>query len=462
MITGMQNELMVVENRVDNQAGRRRNRILRGLGIFLALMFVCMLVSKSIYASQLPIVTTIAPESKYIEHTVAVEGIVVEGASQAVMALPGLRVESVQVQIGDHVEEGDVLFRLDMEDLGTLIEEKQTQIDKLSLQIASLEENKALAQQKKDLESARAKEDYDKTAQEKDTDVGRALQEYVEAEEELEEHMNSPWTESWEAEKEALEKALQQAAYDEADAKQERDHSMTQAERTIEDNAMAQETDSTLEVYRLERSAEQKELALYQEVADRQGEIKAETAGVVTAVQVAAGTRVPDSASMLLSDESVPCRFNVLLNQEQKKYVKLGDEAEIKLDGSKEFKASVDYLAQSPSSPSSFEAYITLPQGEGRPGLSGTLTCSQKGEKRTVCLPAEAVHTADMRTFVYILREREGILGMEYYVEEVTVRILDQNADWIALEEGVLDQESNVILSATKEIEKGKTVRKGE
>lgn len=458
----MQNELMVVENRVADQAGRRRKRILRGFGIFLALMFVCMLVSKSIYASQLPIVTITAPESKYIEHTVAVEGIVVEGASQAVMALPGLRVESVQVQIGDHVEEGDVLFRLDMEDLGTLIEEKQMQIDKLSLQIAALEENKALAQQKKDLESARAKEDYDKTAQEKDTDVGRALQEYVEAEEELEEHMNSPWDESWEAEKEALEKALQQAAYDEADAKRERDHSMTQAERTIEDNAMAQETDSTLEVYRLERSAEQKELALYQEVADRQGEVKAETAGVVTAVQVAAGARVPDSASMLLSDGNVPCRFNVLLNQEQKKYVKLGDEVKIKLDGSKEFTAAVDYLAQNPSSPSSFEAYITLPQEEGRPGLSGTLTCSQKGEKRTVCLPAEAVHTADNRTFVYILREREGILGMEYYAEEVTVRILDQNADWIALEEGMLNKESNVILSATKEIEKGKTVRKGE
>ena len=70
-----------------------------------------------------------------------------------------------------------------------------------------------------------------------------------------------------------------------------------------------------------------------------------------------------------------------------------------------------------------------------------------------------AVHTdVNNRSFVYVVKEREGILGMEYYVEEVNVRILDQNDNWVAVE-GALDSESQIIVSATKEIKNGEIVR---
>lgn len=457
----MQKHEISFEGQNEHTERGRRKRYLWGLGIFLGFMFVCMLISKSIYASQLPIVSVKTPESKYIEHIVTAEGIAVEGSDQAVNALAGTRVESIQVSVGDRVEEGEVLFKIDLEDLNALMEEKQTEIDKLSLQIAALVENEELARQKKELESARAKEDYDKTAQEEGTDVGRALQAYAEAQEALEEHNNSPWDESWEAEQEALEKALQQAAYAESDARRKRDHAMTDAQREIEDNAMPEEADSALEVYRLELGEQQKQLALYQAVADGQGEIRAKAAGVVTAIQIEAGARVPDAAAMLLSDENVPCRFFVTLDKEQKKYVKLGDTVTVRLDGERDLEATVDYLAQSMVSPDSFEAYVTLPQGMGTPGLSGTLSRSESGERRGICLPTYAVYTTqENRSFVYVLREREGILGMEYYVDEVPVKILDQNEEWTALQEGAVDKESSIIVSATKEIEKGQTVRK--
>lgn len=49
---------------------------------------------------------------------------------------------------------------------------------------------------------------------------------------------------------------------------------------------------------------------------------------------------------------------------------------------------------------------------------------------------------------------------MECYVDEVAVKIPDRNEEWTALQEGAVDKESNIIVSATKEIEKGQTVRK--
>ena len=57
-----------------------------------------------------------------------------------------------------------------------------------------------------------------------------------------------------------------------------------------------------------------------------------------------------------------------------------------------------------------------------------------------------------------MVKEREGILGMEYYVEEVDVKIKDRNESWVAVE-GALDSESKILLSSTKAVKNGDTVR---
>ena len=57
------------------------------------------------------------------------------------------------------------------------------------------------------------------------------------------------------------------------------------------------------------------------------------------------------------------------------------------------------------------------------------------------------------------MKEREGILGEEYYVDMVNVKVLDRNDNQAAVEGGALDKESRIIVSSTKEIGKGDTVR---
>lgn len=66
------------------------------------------------------------------------------------------------------------------------------------------------------------------------------------------------------------------------------------------------------------------------------------------------------------------------------------------------------------------------------------------------------------RSHVYVVREREGILGMEYYAEQVSVRIADQNDYFVALENAPLDQEDRIIISSTKALENGEIVRLSE
>lgn len=439
---------------------KKRKRVITGFALFLLFMYLCTLISKNVYTSALPIVTVDTPQQKYVEHIVCLEGIVVEGAKQPVTALAGLRVETLTLRAGDRVEEGDILFRVDMTDLKEIIAAKQKEAARLQLQIDTILANQALEEQKKALLEERAREDYDSVSRKENTLVERAQDDYARAKGRVQDHQNDDsWSEEdWEREEDALREAAQRAAYGEADAKGDRDEAIKQAQRRIEDILMPEAADASLALCQLEQQTLSKEIEKYRLVQKQEGYVKAETGGLITDIFIRVGERIPDTAVMLMLDESVPCQFKTTLDREQKKYVSLGGQGKLKLEGSGETDAVIAYLTESAAAPGSFEAFVNLPENTGIPGLSGTLTCKETGEKYTCCLALPAVHTDATRSYVYALKEREGILGSEYYIEEITVKILDRNDDWIAVQGG-LDSNSLIIVSAAKELHNGDTVR---
>ncbi len=430
----------------------RKKKIVVGFFVFIGFMWLCTIISKSIYASRLPIVSVEGIEEKYVEHIVEAEGIVIAGDKNPVTALSGLRVDKLMVQVGDRIEEGDVLFTIDMDDLALFIEERETQISKLQLQIHTIMQNEELARQRKALEEERARADYDALARREDTLVGRAAEDVNQAEHDIEDQIDDD---------EALKDNLQAAAYAEADAKWQRENNMKDAGRRVEDILLPEEEDATLQNYQIELADLQEDLAKYQKIKDQEGQIIAGQSGLVTDVYINVGGRIPDSAVMLIADDAVPCQFKTMIDKEQKKYISLNDKVSLKLDGnSRETEVMVNYLAESESMPGNYDIYIDLPEGSGMPGLSGTMKHNEAGEKYPCCVPPIAVHTDNSRRFVYVVKEREGILGMEYYVEEINVKVLDENEYWVAIE-GALDGESRIIVSATQEIRNGEIVRLG-
>ena len=347
-------------------------KVMAGFAAFLVFMVICTVISKSVYAYRLPMVTTCQPETKYIEHKVEAEGIVVAGGEKTVTYLPGVRIDSIYAKEGERVEEGDVLMQIDLADLKELMDEKQDEIAQLSLQINAILNNQEIARQKKELELARAREDYDTTARIEDTQVGRALESYVRAQEDLEEEGGD----------EALKDALQSAAYGEADAKARRDEAVKQAERAVEDLLLPEEVTAELERTQLERASLSEKMQEYQSVLESQGAVTAPYGGVVTEVLVRPGERVPDTAVLLLSDETLPCQLKVTLDEEQKKYIGLGDEILVELEGKgKVLEEKVAYLAESRSIPGKYEVLVELPENMGIPGLAGSIARSDTGEK---------------------------------------------------------------------------------
>lgn len=453
---------------------KRKKRIAGGLVFFLGFMWLCTLVSKSIYASRLPIVSTTRIDSKYIEHVVEMEGIVEAGAKLPVVVLGGLRVEELAVHTGDKVEEGDLLFTVDLADIREKIAQQETDCQKVQLQIDAILQNRELAKAQKALEEARAREDYDALARYQDTLVGRAAEDVAQAEEDLEElydenreHENGeePETEDEQEarrqEEERLKQQLQAAAYAEADAKWNRETTMKDAGRKVEDILSEEDVDATLSVYRTEVDSIREQIAEYQAIIDREGKITADMSGMVTDVYVEVGGRVPDTASFLLADDEVACQFRTTLTKEQKSYVNLNDDAKLELDGRKAINVTIDYLAENESAPGTFTALIKLPEETGMPGMSGVLRCAKAGEKHPCCISLLALQGQNDRYFVYVVSEREGILGQEYYVEEINVSVIDKNDNWAAVE-GALTEDSRIIISSTGEVAKGDVVRLSE
>lgn len=140
---------------------RRMEKWIKIFLVFLAFVWLCTIISKSIYVSGLPMVTTDTPSKKYVEHLVRTDGIVTAGGEIAVNTLAGMRVDKIYVRQGDAVKTGDVLFTIDTADIAELISAKETELSKLQCSLSDWQVNAVIDAQKKEVAILWAKEDYE-------------------------------------------------------------------------------------------------------------------------------------------------------------------------------------------------------------------------------------------------------------------------------------------------------------
>lgn len=271
---------------------------------------------------------------------------------------------------------------------------------------------------------------------------------------------DSAW-ESWMSTRKSLEEKVQDAERALEDAEDEKEKALEDAQRNLEDSLRSEQSDSTLGLYQLDLEEAGEELKRLKGILEQEGGVKAEASGVVTRVGVAAGEQTSSGASVVFADTARPLQFEVILQKEEKKYVNLGAEAEITLGNSSNMiKATVDYLTEMETSPGSFTALVTLPEGTGTIGQSGMFRVTQQSEMYNYCIPVDALHMDEnQRNFVYVLGERSGFLGAELTAEKLMVDVLDKNDKYAALAGGVVDGNSRIICTADREISDGDPVR---
>lgn len=119
----------------------------------------------------------------------------------------------------------------------------------------------------------------------------------------------------------------------------------------------------------------------------------------------------------------------------------------------------VEMITQSQIGKDYFDIYASLPEGVGIPGDIGEFKQKVTGELYTDTISVNAIHCDNDKYYIYVVKEQEGILGKEYYIERLLVKIIDKNDNFAAIEKGLLSEDMQIVIDSDKEIERGDIVR---
>lgn len=165
---------------------KEKGRIRKLVGIFFAGMLLFTLLSRAVYQHGTAVVTTAAPSSGAIAHTVQLTGKTLQNQEQAVTTVAGLRVASVCVNEGQQVNQGDVLFTLDLDYLEETILTQKQNMEKQRLSIQDAWSQNAAAQKRRSNAQAQAEENYNSAVSQAETALDRAARDLERAKTALE------------------------------------------------------------------------------------------------------------------------------------------------------------------------------------------------------------------------------------------------------------------------------------
>lgn len=473
-----------------------RKKAVMGFVLFMGFMLCCTLISRGIYAWQMPQVETDRMEQKSIAHVVKAVGNVIAVKEHTVLVPAGMRIEEICVREGESVAPETVLFRLSMKDLEEGMEELEHQI---ALEEQRIKEQKAIQQileQDRQTAVQRAREDLENVTRTQDMLLEQAKQQYGDAQNALASYptcdaycdrqmrqdsqyqmlQNDPEQAeafqryaqallpslqlAWADGRKVLEEAVTTAATALQMAENDRDLAVLQATRSVEDAGRdaATEKSGIMEAeWSLQKNQEQ--LEIYQGLWNQNGEILSGVEGGVQTISIQAGDQTPDTASMVLVDGSQGWLFEASLTREQMSYLDSGDLVTLKLGSGSKTVGKCPVLSVRASDGENYLVTVEIPDNNVTMGEIGTLEFSKQTGPYSCCVPLSAVHTADNSSYLYVIRETDTILGTELKVVKRQVTVIDQNDSFAALEEGALDEEEEFVVSSSKEIKAGNTVR---
>lgn len=480
-----------------------KSRAVRYFGGFMVFMLVCTAVSRGIYAYQLPQVIQGKAERKTITHKIEAEGIIEAAAEKPVTAPEGIRVEEICVTTGESVEEGSVLFYLELADVTQISQRIGNELAVEKLKLSDLERNQRAQQEKERLAVKRAAEDMASAQASQNTALTKIQKEYVEAYQERleypafekylaeaqkksyeyqslknaagkEEATQADWEayslfaatfslsvkEEWSDKKEALDKAVTEKEAALISAGYTIDKALKEAARELED-AQINTVQANSEILSLSYSiaAKEKELEQYQKLLENEGAVISKMSGTVQKINTAPGERTADGAALMLADAGKGWYFRAVLTEEEKKFINAGDMVTLSFqNGSirqKDVKVDTIYRNEA----GGYELLARLSDDRLVSGESGNLEFIADSNLQECCVPLTALYGSGNETYVLIIRENNTFLGTEYSVEKRIVVVADKNGEYAALQDAPLSQEDRIVIRTDRKIKPGDKVR---
>ena len=247
-------------------------------------------------------------------------------------------------------------------------------------------------------------------------------------------------------------------AYNEA--VKQRQSTIQSANRTMED-AKAPENVDTATALTANDDLEEKQLAVdeLQKVMDVNGKITAPSDGLITKVNVTTGETTTEDTAIRISDQSAGYKFTATLDKASAKYLSKDDKVTLDLgNGTTVEGLMVQSIDVSAEDKNSYELTVSIPAKVKKLGSIATLKVEKASKKYDTCVPLGALHSDGDKYYVYVINEKDTILGTETAVDKVQVDILDKNNEQAAIE-GSFSWGQKFVLTSSKTLRNGDRVR---
>lgn len=479
----------------------KKARIFRWFGVFLAVMAVCGMISRGIYAMRLARVETGTAAMQGLTHTITGTGTIAGGREHPVHVKEGLRIEEVCAEVGERVEKGTVLLRLDMEELKKQLETAEKTLKEEQVRLSDLQKNQAQAKDAAAKEKERANADLNRVTANQDALAANARSEYDAASQALAEYpsyetylaeakkadaqyqlleqaskkkgddeakeqfetykkeLEKNAKDSWEKEKAELEAAL--AAKEEAlsAAVNSRDEAVEAAKRTAADAGETSSDESSLLAQQNAVDAAKDTVNGYQMLVDGNGQVLSEFEGTIQAVNLISGGRTTDEAAFVIADGSEGWYFVGLITEEERKYIKNGDDIQLELpdSGLNDYNARIASVTK--NSEGMYEVSVKLDEPELFWGEAGSFVITEENRDSSCRVPLSALYAENDLTYVLLIEEENTFLGTELRAVRKEVSVVDKNEAYALLEDGSLTSEEKIILSSDRAVAPNDRVR---
>lgn len=435
---------------------------LKGFIWLFCIMFLFTVISKVTDSFSVAKVKVSSPSARKLQYTVTAEGRIEKNRELSVLTQPELLVKSVLVSEGQRVKKGDVLAKLDLDQLEERIQSINGEKKALELQNQAVETNRNKAEQRRRKAMSQAQGDYTQLRKENKAALANARKGLAKAEKELaaaqkkmaEEGKGSGQGQAVAEKKQAVtekKKALEELQA--AAAKEEKE-----AERAIEEAKAEPEADNSVEVNNISIRSLQGQIDKLLEIKRQKGQILAPETGVITGVLVNVGQRTQDSGVFTMTDDSAGLKFAGQISVPDAKYVSVGDGIVLESADQKREDISVTSLEMD-ASKEFMNITALLPADAFSLGETVTMTARQESENYPCTVPVTSLRQESGRNFILMVQSEDTVLGEQEVARQVEVTVLEKNDSYAALKTGTLDEESQVITESDKFVQTGERVR---
>lgn len=432
----------------EERTGIRWRRV---LVVFMAVMLICTVLSKIADSLTIAKVETQKPKSMKISSEIKASGQVEKNRELAVVTQPDILVESVAVQNGDVVQEGDLLAQLDLHDLQSRMEDIGMQINNYELTNRGLYSTARQQADQRARNIQRATEDYERIRREGQEAVQQARANLEEAKNALENAAEEEELSGLQENVEAL-----QNAYDNAAAQESANN--LNAERALQDAQAEQPEDYSAQINEQSIDKLEDQLTKLQELMQQEGRVTAPASGTVTRCCLEVGQKTTDTASFTMTDEREGLRFVAEVDGSDGKYLSVGDMVTLKNAAGTETNLPIAAIG-SDESGDKRRLTVMLPAGVFTMGETLSMTYVMESRKYETVVPLSALYQENQQYYVYIADTQNTLLGETYVTRRMDVEVLEKNGEYAALTPSALDSDNKVITQTDRYVEAGERVR---